>query len=264
MGGKIISRLLQGMGAAIWLMPFALLLIWSAGRLWPFPSLFPQEWTLTYWKAVLVSGGAINKSLWASLSLSFAVAMVSTALGYFSSKQIAYHRQKAWWLLLAYLPYAMAPVILAACLQHYFLVMGLSGRWFGVWLAQLCIAYPFAVIFFSGFWNLRMRAMEQLAATLGGTSWQAFRMVLLPVSKGALLVCFFQTFLLSWFEYGLTSLIGVGKVQTLTVRVFQYVQEANIFQAALAGCLLFLPPLSLWWLNKQWLFRTQRPSPPTT
>ena len=96
--------------------------------------------------------------------------------------------------------------------------------------------------------------MEQLVATLGGNTWQTYTRVLLPMAKGALLVCFFQTFLISWFEYGLTRLIGVGKVQTLTLKVFQYVNEANIFYAALASILLAMPPILLLWINKKFVF----------
>ena len=251
------KRITQGLMSLIWVLPFLLLLVLSAGRKWPFPALVPQEWDLTYWAAALSPGDNLNESLLGSLLLSLSIAAMATGLGFVSSRQIAYHPRKNRWLLLAYFPYAMAPVILAACLQYYFLVLGWSGKWGGVWLAQLCITYPFAVIYFSGFWNPHMRSMEQLVITLGGSFWQAFRKVLLPMSRSALLVCFFQTFLISWFEYGLTSLIGVGKVQTLTVKVFQYVQEADIFLAALAGCLLFLPPLILWWMNKRWLFRQE-------
>jgi putative spermidine/putrescine transport system permease protein len=253
---KQLRRFMQAILTGIWALPFLLLLVLSVGRHWPFPHLLPREWTSEYWQGAFSPGANLNQSLLASLLLSMSLALVATALGFFTSRQVAYHPKKGRWLLLAYFPYAMAPVILAACLQHYFLLLGWSGKWGGVWLAQLCIVYPFAVIFFSGFWDRRMRAMEELVITLGGTTAQAFRKALLPLSKGALLVCFFQTFLLSWFEYGLTSLIGVGKVQTLTVKVFQYVQEANVFQAALAGCLLFLPPLVLWWLNKRLLFKT--------
>lgn len=251
MGPALIKKAAQALAGAIWLLPFLLLLILSVGRQWVFPAALPQEWTLAYWAAAFDPGGSLNQSLWASLLMSLSIAAVATGLGFATSRQLAKR-----WLFLAYLPYAMAPVILAACLQHYFLVMGLSGKWGGVWMAQLCLAYPFAVIFFSAFWNRRMHEMEQLAQTLGAAPGQTFRKVLLPMSRGALLVCYFQTFLISWFEYGMTSLIGVGKVQTLTVKVFQYVQEANIFLAALAACLLFLPPAILLWINKRYLYKT--------
>ena len=116
------------------------------------------------------------------------------------------------------------------------------------------IAYPFAVIICTGHWNEELRSMEQLVLTLGGSQIDAYKRVILPVSKGILLVCFFQTFLISWFEYGLTTLLGVGKVQTLTLKVYQFVNEANPYLAALASWLLFIPPAILLWINKRFVF----------
>jgi putative spermidine/putrescine transport system permease protein len=76
-----------------------------------------------------------------------------------------------------------------------------------------------------------------------------------PVSKPVLLLCFFQTFLISWFEYGLTSVIGLGQVRTLTIALYQYIGEANQYVAALAGCLVCLPPLLLLWLNQRYVYQ---------
>jgi len=42
-------------------------------------------------------------------------------------------------------------VILAACLQFFFIVAGLYGKVTGVLLAQLFITFPYGIIFFSGF-----------------------------------------------------------------------------------------------------------------
>jgi putative spermidine/putrescine transport system permease protein len=85
---------------------------------------------------------------------------------------------------------------------------------------------------------------------------QTFGKVLLPLAKGMLIICFFQTFLLSWFEYGLTSIIGLGKIQTLTIKVFMYIKEANYFYGALSSCLLVLPPVILLYLNKKYIFKS--------
>jgi putative spermidine/putrescine transport system permease protein len=80
----------------------------------------------------------------------------------------------------------------------------------------------------------------------------------LPLSKNAITLCFFQVFLVSWFEYGLTNLIGSGKVRTLTVSVFNFVTEANIFYAALSCCLLILPPMLLLYINKRFIFFVEK------
>jgi len=131
----------------------------------------------------------------------------------------------------------------------------MAGTAIGVIVGHFLIAYPFSVIFFSGYWGERIRSMEQLVATLGGNSFQALTRVVIPISKSMLLVCFFQTFLISWFEYGLTTIIGVGKVQTLTVKVYAYISEANMYHAALSSCLLILPPVVLLWINKRYIFK---------
>ncbi len=235
------------------LLPFAVLLVLSLGRNWAYPAVLPSVWTLGNWWTLLLSQSDLGQSLLLSLTISLSIAVVVTVLSFFTSKFIAFSAKRHRWLLVAYFPYVFAPVILAACIQFYFLRMGLWGNVLGVVLAQLLITYPFGVILFVGFWNEQMRSMEQLVATLGGNTWQTYTKVLLPIAKGALLVGFFQTFLISWFEYGLTTLIGVGKIQTLTLKVFQYVSEANIFYAALASVLLALPPVILLWMNKRFV-----------
>lgn len=240
------------------LLPFAVLLILSLGRNWAYPAVFPAVWTLENWRVLLLLQSDLAKSLAQSLLLSLTIAIFITLLSFFTSKHIAFSNKKQQWLLLAYFPYVFAPVILAACLQFFFLKMNLAGNLAGVLLAQVFITYPFGIILFTGFWNERTQAMEQLVATLGGNPFQTYIKVLLPVAKGALLVGFFQIFLISWFEYGLTNLIGVGKVQTLTIKVFQYVNEANVFYAALASFLLTIPPVLLLWLNKKFVFVEQR------
>ena len=173
-----------------------------------------------------------------------------------TGKYIAYHRHKSLLLFLAYVPYIMSPVILGTCLMYLYIKGNLTGSMSGVMLAHTMFAYGFSIVFFSAFWNSRIRALEDLVYTLGGSVMYAYKKVLLPVSKNALLICFFQTFLISWFQYGLTLLIGSGKVQTLPIKVYEYVGEANMYYAALASCLLVLPPALLLWANKRFVFKT--------
>lgn len=235
------------------LFPFLFLLVLSLGRSWAFPALLPEVWTLEHWRFFFSGGGQLGQSLGLSLLISLCIAALATGLGMWVSRHLVEHPWKERLLALAYLPYVFSPVILAACLQYFFLRFDLAGHLPGVLLAHLLIAFPFSLLFFSSFWNARLLSMERLVYTLGGSSRQALQRVILPVARGPLLVCFFQTFLISWFEYGLTRLIGMGKVATLPIRVFQYVNEANLFLAALSTCLIFLPPIILLWANRKFL-----------
>jgi putative spermidine/putrescine transport system permease protein len=248
---------LLGVITFLFLFPFAYIVLLSLAQNWSFPAVWPQTITLDNWKIIFSSQGGMTYSLVISVVISLSVAFFSTLCGFITSKFIAYsaHRQKL--MLFSYFPFILSPVIYAGCLYFFFIKFDLSGTVAGVVLAQLIIAYPYAVIIFSGFWSDKMKNLEQLVTTLGGNTWQSYRKVLLPSATGMLLVCFFQTYLISWFEYGLTAIIGVGQVQTLTIKVFQYIQEANIYYAALAACLLILPPAILLYVNKRFVFKTQ-------
>ena len=50
-------------------------------------------------------------------------------------------------------------------------------------------------------------------------------------------------------------LIGGGAVKTLPLKVYDFVFEANPAYAALASCLLVVPPVVLLWINKRFLFK---------
>ncbi|MGL1138528.1 hypothetical protein ACSIJM_23815, partial [Vibrio parahaemolyticus] len=72
-------------------------------------------------------------------------------IGFFVSKTIAYHTYRRQLLFLAYLPFVLSPVILAVCLKFYFIKLSLAGTVAGVIIAQLIIAIPYSIIFFTGF-----------------------------------------------------------------------------------------------------------------
>ncbi|HAS39562.1 MAG TPA: ABC transporter permease [Microscillaceae bacterium] len=253
---KVLKALFLICFAVVIIFPLLLLLGLSLSRQWIYPAILPQEIGLMNWSQLWGYQKNLLSSMGLSLLLSLSVAFLATWGGFFTGRLLAYHPRGRSLLKLAYLPYVISPVIYAACLKVYFIYFGLDARFAGVLLAQLIITYPFSVILFSEYWSSRTLAMEQLVATLGGTPQQTFTKVMIPISRNILLVSFFQTFLISWFEYGLTNLIGLGKVPTLTIMVFGYLKEANIYFAALASCLLVLPPLVLLWLNKRYVIRT--------
>ncbi len=249
---KPISKLLIAVACTV---PVLILFFLSFSRQWIFPNLLPEEFSARNWVDAFSSGSGISESLLLTLLISLSVAILATTAGFFSSKLIAYHKYRNNLLILAYLPFILSPVIFAVCLKFYFIKMDLAGNIAGVILGNLIIAFPYSVIFFIGFWNRQLQQYESLVKTLGGTSADAFKKIIIPVAKPMLLICFFQSFLIAWFEYGLTSVIGYGKVQTLTIKVYQFVTEANIFYAALSCCLLIIPPVLLLWINKRIIFR---------
>ncbi len=240
--------------AILCIVPPCILLLMSFFEVWPFPQLLPDRFNAKAWGYIFQPENRVSTSIFTSLIIALSVACISALLGFFTSMVVAYHKYKKGLLLLTYLPFVLSPVIFAVCLKYYFIKMGLIGTLYGVILAQLIIAYPYATIVFTGFWNNRMLDFQKLALTLGATPGYIFSKLLVPMALPMMLVVFFQCFLISWFEYGLTLIIGFGKVETLTLKVFQYLGEANIFYAALSSSLLILPPIILLWINKKFIY----------
>ena len=249
------SRVLAWGVAALCAAPFLFLGLLSVAGAWSFPDLLPRTLRFDRWARLLSGESDLLESAVVSFLLACTVGLFSTSLGLLTARAISNHRHRNALMLAAYLPLAVSPVILGVCLLYLYIRLRLVATLAGVILAHVIFGYAFAVVFWIPFWNAEKRAYSDLVRTLGGRSRDFYWRVLLPLSRGPFVVCFFQTFLISWFQYGLTLLVGSGKVETLPLKVYDYVSEANVGYAAVAGCLLVLPPVLLAWVNQRMVRR---------
>ncbi len=249
-GARDLAAALVGLVAVL---PIAYLVLLSITRVGAPPRVRPAEVRLDAWAFLLSGRGEMLHGFLVSLGLSAAVAISSTPLGFITARYVAFHRRRRLLLFFAYLPFMLSPVILGTCMLYFYIRTGLSGSLGGVFLAQTVFTFGFSIVFFLSFWNREKLALEDLVSTLGGSRYQYYRLVLLPISRDALRTGMYQIFLLSWFQYGLTILIGEGRVRTLPVLVYAHLAEANPLFAAAAGVLLVLPPLALLGFNRRFL-----------
>ncbi len=239
----------------IYLFPFLYLVVLSGTSRFPFPEIIPAHLNGSHWLSVFKGENDLSRTLFVSVVISLAVATISTGLGFITSRVFVESKHEQRLTKLTYLPFLFPPVIYASMLSHFFIAGHISGTIIGVIIGQILIAYPFAILLLRGFWSRTVLASEESAKTLGASPRQIFFRVLLPMARGLLFITFFQTFLISWFEYGLTTLLGLGHIQTLTLRVFGYIQEGNPSLAALSSLFLFIPPVMLLLIYKPSLFR---------
>ena len=249
------SKLLTGFLVVLFALPFGLLALLAVAPAWRFPAVLPPAYSLAALRDLVGADSELLAGLGRSLLLASVVAVVATAGGFGVARAVARAARPGRWEAVSYLPYALPPVLLAVLIQPFIIRLHLSGSVGGVLVGLLLIALPFATLLLRSFWTGRATEYEQLARTLGCTPGQALRRVLLPLAWPLLRTALFQTFLLCWFDFGLTNLLSVGKVRTLTVQVFTYVGEANAPLAAVASLLLLLPPALLLWVNRSALLR---------
>ncbi len=235
-------------------LPLAVLLIESLARSWRYPALWPQTWQFDQWLVLGTSWPTLGAAASRSLTLALLVAMTATAAGFFTSHALSQGAHRQHWWALALLPFAVSPVIYALSLAQAYAALDLSGRYIGVMLAQLPIAYGYAVLLCRGYWTHHSRELGELALSLGARPAQVWWRVHLPMARGLLGVCLFQTALMSWFDFALVRIIGAGHVETLTLQVFDYLGAGDLRQAAAAALLLLGPPCLALLINPRLLW----------
>ncbi len=237
------------------LLPLFAVLYLSLVEYWSFPVLFRADFTGRWWGDLLQGRNPLLYSLGLSLGLSAGISVLATVFGFLSSRFLLFGRGREAWVRLAFYPYLIAPVVLGFMLQFYFVRMGLTGTLAGVFLAQALFVMPYSVLLLSTFWTEEVRQLAAQAQSLGASSAQVNRTILLPMARPWILLCLVQCFLISWFEYGITQLIGLGKVETLTIQAMNYTREASPHLGALSACLMIFPVLLLLLINQRLLLK---------
>jgi putative spermidine/putrescine transport system permease protein len=222
------------------LLPYVLLVLISVGTGWSFPVLVPERIDCSPWLRFLADRDRLGEAVVTSLLMSLIVGVVGTACGLWVGRAV---RQSAGSLrrFLVYLPFVLSPVIVGISLYDLMVRVNLSSTYLGTVLVQLVFATSLAGVYFSELWTTRIDRLEQLVKSLGGGRWSVFRHATWPEASRLIAVCFFQTALFSWLDYGLVTIIGGGQVRTLTVRLFGFLREASINQAAQAAIVLLVP-----------------------
>lgn len=220
--------------------PFVVLAIMSSGSGWTFPRLLPDRMDGRPWRSLVAQTDGLFRALLTSLAVSVTVACLSTALGLLVGRAVRRSRADAWRCLM-YLPFVASPVVVGVALYDLLVRLHGAGTAGGVVFVQSVFATSFAAIYFCESWTSRGERFEHLVRTLGGGEWAVWRHAIWPSARGLVVACLLQTAIYSWVDYGIVSVIGGGQVETLTMRLFAYLREANMNQAALAALMLVAP-----------------------
>lgn len=206
-----------------------------------YPLLWPRTWDFSILMEV-VSNGQLLSSFASSLWIAAAVALLSTITA-FAVRLMSFYSQpqQRLHLFIFYLPYLIAPVVLAVALQILFLQLGWAGTYTAIIMGQFCITFPYAIIIQDRIWGDSLRSSVQMGLNFGLSSSQLLRWNIWPAAKGLLLLSTIQTFLISWFDFALVQFLGMGKIRTLTLSLYTSVLESDVQHASFAAIAIILP-----------------------
>jgi multiple sugar transport system permease protein len=192
---------------------------------------------------------------------SVVAALVSTALalvlgtlaGYGLSRTRSRHRdQLSFWIIST----RMAPI--AAVVLPLFLMFRLAGLLDtlpGLVLAYLTFNLPFAIWLMSAFFTEIPPSIEESALVAGCSRWQAFRHVMLPLSKAGLVTTGVLCLVFAWNDYAFATVFAGPDSQTLPIAASQLVTQTGIDwgQLTAIGTIVVLPMVVAGLAVRRWL-----------
>ena len=183
---RAIGKIGQIIFWIICILPILFLAILAFSETWRFPDILPKQISLKALNIIFSQSSPVHDALLLSFFIAGVVSILAVALAFIISKHIAYHAHRQLFIMLAYLPFVLSPVIYAASIYYFFVWMHINATVGGVILVQLFIVFPYNIILFMSHWNARMQSFEQQAETLGSNRRQTLFRVLIPLSKNIL------------------------------------------------------------------------------
>lgn len=122
-------------------------------------------------------------------------------------------------------PIIMPTVIVAVATYFLLARLGLQGTEFGLALGHAVHAIPYVVVIVVA--NLRdlNPSYERAARSLGAGSWATFRTIVAPLVMPALIVASFFAFLASFDDVVYVLFLGIGKITTLPMRMWEGIRQ---------------------------------------
>jgi sulfate transport system permease protein len=192
-----------------------------------------------------------------SLVIAFATALINGVLGTFTAYVLSRYRFRGQRVLgiVVNLPVALPTVVVGTSLLLLWGPIGLLGRFLGpfglqpmfapagVLLAHLLVTFPYMLGAVKPVLDELEETYEEAAYTIGATTWQTFRYVILPTLKGGLFAGALLTFAHSLGEFGATVMVSGNlrmKTQTAPLFIFAQFEAGNIETANAVAAVLAL------------------------
>ena len=192
-----------------------------------------------------------------SLSIAFATAAINAILGTYTAYVLSRYRFRGQRTLgiIVNLPVAIPTVVVGTSLLLLWGPIGLLGKVLeplglqpmfapaGVLLAHLFVTFPYMLGAVKPVLDELEETYEEAAYTIGASTWQTFRYVILPTLKGGLFAGALLTFAHSLGEFGATVMVSGNlrmRTQTAPLYIFAQFEAGNIEAANAVAAVLAL------------------------
>jgi putative thiamine transport system permease protein len=202
------------------------MLCWSFAHRWPFPLIWPEQWTLENW--IGQSG-----NLLATIGVTFGIGAAATGLALVLSVACLEHEAhrrlaftgRSLWLL--YLPLLAPQVGFLFGIQVLLAWSGLDGGWMALIWTHLLFVLPYVFLSLADHWRAFDGRYEHIALALGASPARTFWRIKLPLLQAPVAVAAAIGFSVSVTQYLPTLFAGAGRYATLTTEAVTLASGAN-------------------------------------
>jgi multiple sugar transport system permease protein len=195
-----------------------------------------------------VSGSQTGNIL-TSLLLGLGTALLALVVAVPAAYALAKYRMRVTVVVVSALLVAqiVPSIVLATSLFIVFHWVHLVNTYFGLILADGTYAVPFAILVLRAFFFSLPNELIDAARVDGASEWKTFRLVVVPLSRSAVITVAVFAFLAGWgdFIFALTMLNGAG-IQPVTLGIYNYLGNYSTdWGAVMASAVIALVPAGI-------------------
>jgi len=218
-----------GLTAIVIIAPVLLMILWSFVQRWPWPLLLPEAYSLRTIRELLFGSANAFHLIVSSVSLSGTVALLATVIGTLTARATEFYtfRGKALVRFASLLPLIVPGTVLAMGLQIVFIKLHLTDTVHGVVLIHLISSLPYCITIMTDATRALGPELEEQAIVLGASPFKSFWLASFPNMIPAFLASLNMGFIISYSQYFTTLIIGGGRVKTIALVLFPYIQSGD-------------------------------------
>ena len=211
------------------IVPVLLMVLWSFVQRWPWPLLLPEDYSMRTIRELLFGSANAFHLIVSSVSLSMTVALLGTVIGTLTARASEFYtfRGKSLIRFASLLPLIVPGTVLAMGLQIVFIRLHLTDTVAGVILIHLVSSLPYCITIMTDATRALGPQLEEQAIILGANSFKAFWLASFPNMIPAFLASLNMGFIISYSQYFTTLIIGGGRVKTIAMVLFPYIQSGD-------------------------------------
>lgn len=220
--------------------PLAVLVVQAFADSWRAPAIVPQSFGWRGFEVAFGSGSA-GEALVNSLVVALVVTAISLVVAWPAARVLGSRRlpRTGFFFLLLAMPLLMPPFLAGFGLTEWFIRLGIDDTLFGLVLAHVVFALPYAVLILLSGFSRELETLEEMADTIGVSPARRLSWVTVPMLRPTVAAAALLSFLVSFSQYGSSLAVGAGR-PTLPIVMLPFVQSDAQVAAALA--LIFLVP----------------------